>query len=93
MFRQDGMEICGMGEMNAAMKQAGMPAMWNNYVSVDDADAVAARVLELGGRIEMPAMQVMTAGRMAIFVDTVGARFAVWEAGDHIGAGLVNEPN
>jgi hypothetical protein len=62
-------------------------------VSVDDADAVAARVVELGGRVEMPVIQVMAAGRMAMFVDTTGARFAVWEDAEHVGAGLVNEPN
>ena len=93
MFQQDGLDICGMGEMSAAMKQSGMPAVWNNYVSVDDADAVAARVVELGGRVEMPVMQVMAAGRMAMFADTAGARFAIWEVGEHVGAGLVNEPN
>jgi predicted enzyme related to lactoylglutathione lyase len=37
-------------------------------------------------------MDVMTAGRMAIFADTTGAVIAVWQPGDHLGAQLVNEP-
>jgi predicted enzyme related to lactoylglutathione lyase len=37
-------------------------------------------------------MDVMTAGRMAVFADPGGAAFAVWQAGDSIGAELVNEP-
>jgi predicted enzyme related to lactoylglutathione lyase len=37
-------------------------------------------------------MDVMKAGRMAIFKDTTGAIIAAWQPGDHIGAELVNEP-
>jgi len=92
MFQQDGVDVCGMGEMSEEMKNSGMPAVWNSYVSVTNADEVAARMTKLGGRVEMPVMQVMEAGRMAIFADPVGARISIWEAGEHIGAGVVNEP-
>jgi len=34
----------------------------------------------------------MTAGRMGVFADPVGAAFSVWQAGEHRGAQLVNEP-
>jgi predicted enzyme related to lactoylglutathione lyase len=37
-------------------------------------------------------MDVMTAGRMAIFGDTTGAVIAAWQPGQHLGAQLVNEP-
>ena len=37
-------------------------------------------------------MDVMTAGRMGVFADPVGAAFRVWQAGEHRGAGVVNEP-
>ena len=37
-------------------------------------------------------MDVMTAGRMGVFADPVGAAFSVWQAGEHPGAALVNEP-
>jgi len=93
MFQQDGLDVCGMGEMGDALKKSGMPAAWNSYVFVDDAEAVASRAVDLGGQVEMPVLQVMQAGRMAILVDPVGARISVWEAGEHAGAGLVNEPN
>jgi hypothetical protein len=93
MFQQDGLDVCGMGEMSEELKKSGMPAIWNSYVFVDDADAVTARAVDLGGRVEMPVMQVMDAGRMAILVDPIGARVSIWEAGEHAGAGLVNEPN
>ena len=32
-------------------------------------------------------MDVMTAGRMAVFADPVGAVFGVWQPGEHKGAG------
>jgi predicted enzyme related to lactoylglutathione lyase len=38
-------------------------------------------------------MDVMDAGRMAVFADPLGAVFSVWQANAHIGAYIVNEPN
>jgi predicted enzyme related to lactoylglutathione lyase len=35
----------------------------------------------------------MKAGRMAILIDRIGAQISVWQAGEHIGAGVANEPN
>jgi predicted enzyme related to lactoylglutathione lyase len=45
-----------------------------------------------GGTIIVAPMDVMTAGRMAIFADTTGAVIATWQPRDHTGAQLVNEP-
>ena len=45
-----------------------------------------------GGKIIVAPMDVMTAGRMAIFMDTTGAVIAAWQPGQHLGAQLVNEP-
>jgi predicted enzyme related to lactoylglutathione lyase len=84
--------VAGMGEMSPEMKQSGMPPVWNSYVNVEDVKPVTARVSELGGSVSMPAMQIMTVGRMAIYTDPQGAAFSVWQAQDHIGAGIVNEP-
>jgi len=86
------LSVAGMGEMAEEMKQSGMPPVWNSYVTVDDADATAARVQELDGSVTMPPMQIMTVGRMAVFADAQGAIFSIWEPQDHLGAGLVNEP-
>ncbi|MFZ0664331.1 MAG: VOC family protein [Acidimicrobiales bacterium] len=67
------------------------PPRWTVYVNVDDADAVTKIVEAAGGTVIVPPMDVMSAGRMAIFQDTTGAFIAVWQAGDHLGADLVNE--
>jgi uncharacterized protein len=67
------------------------PPRWTTYVNVDDVDDVAKKVEAAGGTVIVAPMDVMTAGRMAIFQDTTGAFIAAWQAGDHKGAGLVNE--
>jgi hypothetical protein len=71
---------------------AGAPAVWNTYLAVDSADDAAAKVAAAGGQVAMEPFDVMGAGRMAFVVDPSGAAVALWQAGDHIGATLVNEP-
>ncbi|MGI8491961.1 MAG: VOC family protein [Acidimicrobiales bacterium] len=65
---------------------------WTSYVSVDDIDATIAAVTDNGGSVLMPPMDVMKAGRMAIFTDPASATLALWQPGEHKGAGVVNEP-
>jgi hypothetical protein len=68
------------------------PPRWNNYVTVADAEAAAARAAELGGTVLTEPFDVFDAGRMAVVADPVGGVFCVWQAGTNIGAGRVNEP-
>jgi predicted enzyme related to lactoylglutathione lyase len=67
------------------------PPHWTTYVNVDDIDAVAAKVPAAGGTVLFGPMEVMEAGRMAVFADTTGAVIAAWQPGQHLGAELVNE--
>ena len=67
-------------------------AAWNTYVWVESADAAAAKVREAGGRVLTDPFDVMDAGRMAVCMDPEGAAFCVWEARQHRGARIVNEP-
>ena len=67
-------------------------AVWNTYVWVESADETATRVRDAGGRVLTEPFDVMEAGRMAVFTDTEGAAFCVWQAGQHRGARVVNEP-
>jgi predicted enzyme related to lactoylglutathione lyase len=68
------------------------PSAWLSYVTVEDADATAARAAELGGTVISEPFDVMEAGRMAVLQDPTGAVFAVWQPRASIGAQLVNEP-
>lgn len=92
-FELNGQKVAGMGEMFEEMKSQGIPPIWNSYVAVDDVNATAARVTELGGAVTMPPMQVFEAGWMAGFQDPTGAHFFVWQKNQHFGAEYHNEPN
>jgi predicted enzyme related to lactoylglutathione lyase len=65
---------------------------WNTYVWVEDADATAAKVRDAGGQVLIEPFDVPEAGRMAMCADTEGATFCLWQAREHKGAKLVNEP-
>jgi predicted enzyme related to lactoylglutathione lyase len=67
-------------------------AAWNTYVWVQDADETAAKVRSAGGDVLAEPFDVGDSGRMAIFADPAGAAFRVWQAKEHRGAGIVNEP-
>jgi predicted enzyme related to lactoylglutathione lyase len=64
---------------------------WASYVAVADADAVAARTTELGGSVIEAPVDVGADGRRAVLADPIGASFALWQAGTHPGARLVND--
>jgi uncharacterized protein len=66
-------------------------ATWNTYIWVENADAIAAKVQNAGGRVVAAPFDVMDAGRSAVFTDPEGAVFSVWQAKQHKGAQIVNE--
>jgi len=68
----------------------GVPPHWNSYITVDDVDAVSARVEELGGTLHAPPFDVMDVGRMSALSDPAGAVAYLWQAKRRIGADLVN---
>jgi predicted enzyme related to lactoylglutathione lyase len=83
------------GDVAAVASQPqGAPATadWNTYVWVTDADETAARVRAAGGGVLMEPSDIGDAGRMAVFADSAGAAFRVWQARRHRGAAIVNEP-
>jgi uncharacterized protein len=68
-------------------------ASWGVYVNVEDADEAVARAESLGATvIGDGAFDVFDVGRMAELTDPQGARFRLWQAGQHIGAEIVREP-
>jgi len=67
-------------------------AVWNTYIWVEDADEAAAKALDAGGTVLSGPFDVLDAGRMAVLADPEGAVFSVWQAREHRGARIVNEP-
>jgi uncharacterized protein len=67
-------------------------AMWNTYFWVDSADEAAFKIRDAGGGVVIEPFDLVNACRMAVFTDPEGAAFGVWEAKDHKGARVVNDP-
>ena len=87
-FSLDGRAVAGAGPLYGE----GQPTAWSTYVATDDADAIAARVEDAGGKVLVPPFDVMFQGRMAAFLDQAGAPFSVWQPGTMRGAEVFDEP-
>jgi uncharacterized protein len=87
-----GARVAAIAPQSPELRAAGAPPMWNTYLAVDSVDEVAAKVGPAGGTVAMEPFDVMDAGRMAFVLDPGGAAVALWQANQHIGSSLVNEP-
>jgi uncharacterized protein len=92
MMQIDGRSVAAISPQPQQQREAGLPPVWNNYVTVESADDAAAHAKELGATVHAPPFDVMGAGRMAVIQDPQGAFFMAWEPRDSIGAELVNSP-
>jgi predicted enzyme related to lactoylglutathione lyase len=68
------------------------PPKWMTYFASDDVDATAAAITKAGGQLLFEPMDVGPMGRMVIARDPEGHPFGVWQAGEHTGARIYNEP-
>lgn len=84
------------GEVAAVGSQQGEgdhgPAVWNTYIWTQSADETASKVSAAGGRVLVEPFDVLDAGRTAVCSDPEGAVFCLWQAKNHKGARIVNEP-
>jgi uncharacterized protein len=90
-LRVDGREVATLYSQTDEARAAGAPPHWTSYVSVEDADAIAARAGELGGAAVREPFDVADAGRVAALRDPVGAIVSLWEPRSKAGAELVND--
>jgi hypothetical protein len=88
----DGKAAAAIAPQPQEQQAAGVPPLWNSYVSVVSADETAQRAGELGATVHAGPFDVMQAGRMAVIQDPQGAYFMLWERGETFGAEIVNEP-
>jgi uncharacterized protein len=86
-----GAAVAGIAPQRPEQAAAGVPPRWLSYVAVEDAGTTAARAADLGGAVVAPAFDVSTFGRMAVVADPQGAVLGLWQAGEAVGAGLVND--
>ena len=84
-------DVAAIAPMQADQSAAGVPPHWQMYIATPDVEAATAKVPDAGGTVVAPPFDVFDAGRMSVVADPLGAIFQLWQAKDHIGAGLVNE--
>lgn len=68
------------------------PSAWSLYFATNDIEADVARAVELGAKVHVPPMSVAPFGSMAMLEDPTGAPFGFWQAGEHIGSQINDEP-
>lgn len=86
--RLRGRDVAGIGTMPDSAAAPG----WVTEVRTDDLEATVQAVRDAGGQVLREEVDFSPVGRLAVFVDPVGATFCAWEGGDREGAQLVNEP-
>ncbi|WP_417597001.1 VOC family protein [Pararhodobacter oceanensis] len=70
-----GADIAGL--LRTPPEAQGMPDMWFFYVGVEDVDAAASKVSDLGGQVNIPPTDIPGVGRFAFCSDPQGAAFYV----------------
>jgi uncharacterized protein len=91
-LRHGGEEVAILYMQQPEARAAGAPPHWTSYISVEDAEATAARAGELGGAaVFREPFDVLDAGRVAAIRDPSGAIVSLWQPRERIGATLVND--
>lgn len=85
-----GQSVAAISAQPQQQRDAGVPPVWNSYITVPSVDDAARRAGDLGATVHAGPFDVLDAGRMAVVQDPQGAFFLLWEARQNIGARLVN---
>lgn len=86
-FTKDGVDIAGC---MAAMPDAPTD-VWSVYLATDDARKTLESASSHGGQVIVEAMDVADLGTMGFMVDPGGGAVGVWQPGQHLGFGRINE--
>jgi len=74
-LRADDRPVGGMMKMPPVVPE-GTPPHWGTYVTVDDVDTAAAKIVELGGKVLVPPTNSPDA-RFCVFQDPQGAVLSI----------------
>lgn len=85
-----GRHVGAISPQPAQQRDAGVPPLWQSYITVASADETLEQATRCGGTAHTGAFDVFEAGRMAVIQDPQGAFFMIWEPRQHPGAALVN---
>ncbi|MCY3779089.1 MAG: VOC family protein [Chloroflexi bacterium] len=89
-FQLEGEDCAALRGMMPDQLQMGVPSQWNNFVTVDDVDALVDAVKANGGTVVYGPEDVFDSGRMLHIQDPTGAALNLWQPYDTIGAKIVN---
>lgn len=89
-FQLDGHDCAALSGMMPDQLQKGVPSQWNNFVTVDDVDALVDVVKANGGNVIYGPEDVFDSGRMLHIQDPTGALLNLWQPYNTIGARIVN---
>lgn len=92
MLRHDGVDVAAAYALGAMQSDKGIPEHWLIYFASSDVEETVAKVRAAQGGVLFGPVDHGASGKSAVCVDRHGAMFGVWQAGSHIGSGLVEEP-
>jgi len=79
LFTAGGTPVSGLMGLPEEMRKSGLRPSWLGYVGVDDVDATAARIEELGGAVHVPPTDIPNVSRFSVAVDPQMATFALFK--------------
>ncbi len=83
LFKAGDHPVAGLVAAPAEVIERGAAPCWVGYVAVDDVDAAAETVGELGGFVYHPPEDIPGVGRFAIVADPEGVRFNLFKPDDN----------
>ena len=91
MAHVDGSSAAAIFTQVAEEAEAGVPPHWNVYLAVDDLEAIAPKVSDLGGKVIADEFDEDESGQMTLAQDPSGALVWLWQAKENIGAEVRDE--
>ncbi|WP_324275757.1 VOC family protein [Blastococcus brunescens] len=83
-----GRTVAGMGPQ----QDPDDPPRWTTYFAAADAAAACDRIRAAGGTVLVEPMEVGPMGTFVVALDPQGNPFGLWQAGEHTGYQIHNEP-
>jgi predicted enzyme related to lactoylglutathione lyase len=71
--------VSGVMELPKRAREMGERPMWIGYISVDDVDATADRITQLGGAVHLPPQDILQVSRFSVVSDPQFATFALFK--------------
>lgn len=87
-----GTAAAGLMALTDQHRAMNVPPHWLSYVYVADADGLAAKARELGGKVLAGPMDYGDMGRGAVIADPTGAAFALWQPKGKVEGRITGEP-